>query len=307
MSKYLCVVGLLIGVFFDAYTQGVSYTPKYSNEFMNIGVGARALGMGGAHVALVDDVTATYWNPAGLMEIKSKYEGSLMRAEYFAGIAKYDYAAFAAPIDRSSHIGVSVIRFAVDDIPDTRFLYDANGAINYNNVTFFSAADYGFVLSYARNVGFVEGDEVANGLRFGSNIKVIHRNVGKFAKAWGFGIDVGAMYYLNKYQFGLMLRDISGTYNSWSLETDLVEDIFSQTGNQIPQNATEITLPRAILGVARKFAFNEQFSLLATVDLDFTFDGQRNVLVGSQFGSLDPRAGMELGFKDFSFYQIRSW
>jgi hypothetical protein len=55
------------------------------------------------------------------------------------------FVGFAMPIDsHQSHLGFSAIRFGVDDIPDTRFLYDANGAINYDNIRFFSAADYAF-------------------------------------------------------------------------------------------------------------------------------------------------------------------
>ena len=67
-----------------------SQTPKYSNEFLSIGVGARGLAMAGAQVALVDDATSAFWNPAGLCLAKGNRQLALMHAEYFAGIAKYD-------------------------------------------------------------------------------------------------------------------------------------------------------------------------------------------------------------------------
>src|SRR5690606_36290779 len=143
-----------------------SIDPKYSNKFMNIGVGARALAMGRAQVSSVNDVTAAYWNPAGLLGIDHQYEFSLMHAEYFAGIAKYDYAAFSTNILEDNQIAVSLIRFAVDDLPDTRFLYDANGALNYDTIQFFNAADYALLLSYAR--------DVSDRLKLGVNSKVIH-------------------------------------------------------------------------------------------------------------------------------------
>ena len=60
----------------------------YSNEFLNIGAGARGLSMGSAQVASVSDATAGYWNPAGLTAIKNNPSLSLMHAEYFAGIGK---------------------------------------------------------------------------------------------------------------------------------------------------------------------------------------------------------------------------
>lgn len=272
-------------------------TPKFSNEFLAIGVNARALGMSNAQVSNVNDVTSGYWNPAGLLNIKSKYEGSLMHAEYFAGIAKFDYAGFATPIDSFNHLAISVIRFAIDDIPDTRFLYDANGRLNYDNIRFFSAADYAFIFSYAHR------PKAFNGLRLGGNLKIINRNVGNFANAWGFGLDAGAQLSLKKWNFGLMLRDITGTFNAWTHNTELVADIFTQTGNEIPQNSVEITLPRAILGASRAFRF-KRFGLLMALDLDATFDGKRNVPIKSDFASIDPHLGLEFDYKQLIYMRF---
>ena len=91
-------------------------TPKYSNEFMNIGVSARSFGMGFTGVSFIDDVTAGYWNPAGLNSLSATHQLSLMHSSYFGGLANYDYAAFATSVDDQSKISLSVIRFAVDDI-----------------------------------------------------------------------------------------------------------------------------------------------------------------------------------------------
>src|SRR4051794_16539502 len=95
---------LLIFAFFSIFSPsfGQLTAPKYSNEFLNIGVGARAFGMSNVQTAIANDVTAAYWNPAGLLNIKSKYEVALMHSEYFAGIAKYDYAGFATQVDSQS-------------------------------------------------------------------------------------------------------------------------------------------------------------------------------------------------------------
>ena len=129
---------------------GQTSTPKYSNEFLSIGVDARALGMSSAFTAVSNDVTSSYWNPAGLLGLETKYDVGLMHAQYFAGIANYDFVGFATQVDSVSALSISAIRFGIDDIPDTRFLYDANGTLNYDNIRFFSAADYAFLLSYAR-------------------------------------------------------------------------------------------------------------------------------------------------------------
>lgn len=124
---------------------------KYSNEFLNIGAGARGLGMGTAQVASADDATAGYWNGAGLVFVKDKPSISLMHAEYFAGIGKYDFAAAAFPMSGGRRtLGISALRFGVDDIPNTLYLVEPDGSINYNNITTFSSADYAFLLSYSQ-------------------------------------------------------------------------------------------------------------------------------------------------------------
>jgi hypothetical protein len=284
--KYLVCLTLVFG-FSSLRAQTIA--PKYSNEFMNIGIGARALAMGGAQVSSVRDVTAAYWNPAGLLGIQHQYEFSLMHAEYFAGIAKFDYAGFSTNIEADNQVAISVIRFGVDDIPDTRFLYDANGALNYNNIQFFNAADYALILSYARDVSDV--------VKIGVNTKVIHRNVGKFAKAWGFGLDVGGIFLLDQWKFGIMLRDVTTTFNAWNHNAEMVRDIYSKTNNEIPLNSIELTLPRAIFSMTRDFQINDEFNLQGVLDLDLTFDGRRNTILRTEIVSFDPRVGLEAGYK----------
>lgn len=277
----------------SSWAKAQSIVPKYSNEFLNIGVGARALAMGGAQVGAVKDVTAAYWNPAGLLGIENQYEFSLMHSEYFAGIAKYDYAAFSTNIEEDNQIAISMIRFGVDDIPDTRFLYDANGGLNYDNIQFFNAADYALILSYAR--------DFSNVFKAGINTKIIHRNVGKFAKAWGFGFDVGGMYVAEGWQLGLMLRDITTTFNAWAHNAEEVKDIYAETGNELPQNSIELTLPQAIVSFAKTVEFGELLTAQGVLDLGFTFDGQRNTLISTSVMSVDPRLGMEFGYKNVAF------
>ena len=268
--------------------------PKYSNEFLAIGVGARALGMSNSNIAIVDDVTAGYWNPAGLNHIKSNIQIGLMHSEYFAGIAKYDYGAIAARIDESSVAGISFIRFGVDDIPNTTELIDAEGNIDYDRITTFSAADYGFLFSYAR--------AIKEGLRVGANAKIIHRKVGDFAHSWGFGLDVGAQYEFKNWIFGAMARDVTSTFNAWSFDlSDRMIEVFTITGNEIPKNSLEITLPKLILSSARKIKLTQNFSALPVIDIDMTFDKKRNVLIKSDLISIDPHLGVEISYKNFLF------
>jgi len=272
--------------------------PKYSNEFLAIGVGARALGMSNAFVASADDVTSGYWNPAGLLGVKSNLQVGLMHAEYFQGIAKYDYGGIAAPIDSSSVFGFNVIRFGVDDIPNTTQLIDAGGNLDYDRITSFSAQDWAFIFSYARKL------PVLGGLDAGGSFKIIRRTVGDFGGAWGFGLDAGTRYNHKDWRFAAVVRDVTSTFNAWSFTIDeATQAVFLQTGNEIPENGLELTLPRLILGGARKWDIgkNKKFSLNAELDMINTFDGKRNTVLKTGVWSMEPALGLEAGYKNIIY------
>ncbi len=264
--------------------------PKYSNEFLSIGVGARALGMSGAFSAVADDVSAGYWNPAGLTGIDSDLQIAGMHANYFANIAQYDYLSIGKSLDSLSAGSFSLIRFGVDNIPNTIELIDADGNINYDRITSFSAADYAFIFSYARKLA-------VPGLTIGGNAKVIYRKVGDFASAWGFGLDAALTYDYKKWRFAAVGRDITGTYNAWNMTLDEATiQTFTLTGNEIPTNSLELTLPRLVLGAARKFTVVDKFEVLAALDLNITTDGRRNTVISGDPFSIDPAFGLELNY-----------
>ncbi|MBL7725781.1 MAG: PorV/PorQ family protein [Chitinophagaceae bacterium] len=272
---------------------------KYSNEFLNIGAGARGLAMGSAQVASVNDGTAGYWNPAGLVSIKDHPQINLMHAEYFAGIGKYDYASIVFPTANNKRtIGITGLRFAVDDIMNTLFLVEPDGSINYNNIQSFSSADYAFIFSFAQKIKETERKKI----NFGVNAKVIHRSVGKFAKAWGFGLDAGLQLHKDKWRFGIAARDITSTFNAWSFTfTEREKEVLYLTNNEIPVKSTELTAPRLILGVGREFKLGQKTSLLAEANIDVTFDGQRNTLISADPVSADPKLGLELNVNNVFF------
>ena len=267
---------------------------NYSNEFLNIGVDAAALGMSKSVVASSSGVNATYWNPAGLVDVKD-YEISLMHASYFAGIANYNFAAVAVPIDNKSAIGFSVIRFGVDDILNTTELIDRQGNIDFNNINLFSAADYAFTIGYATSL-------IHRDIHFGVNTKVIRRIIGDFASSWGFGFDAGIQFQRKNWRFGLMIRDITTTYNTWSFD----EAEFDNIKNSIPgqnqdlPNTTEFTKPKVQLGAARKFRISRNFNLLTELDLNMRFL-QTNDIIATSFVSIDPTMGFELDYSNLVY------
>lgn len=292
MKKLTLLAITLLSV--SAQYFGQDKTPKYSNEFLNIGVGARALAMSNSIIASSNDVTSGYWNPVGLTNIDSDLQFGLMHAEYFAGIAKYDYGAVAKRIDDKSAIAFSLVRFGVDNIPNTTELIDNQGNVDYGRITYFSAADLALIFSYGRNIN--------EHLSLGGSAKIINRKVGSFAKSWGFGLDFSAVYKTNNWTFAAMGRDITTTFNAWTYTlSDRTIEVFTQTGNEIPQNGLEITMPRIILGAARSWQLSDQFGLLAEVNTDVTTDGKRNTLIVGNPFSIDPHLGLEFDFKQMIY------
>ena len=289
-ARLLCLLILPLSAF--------SQFRKYSNEFLNIGAGARGLAMGSAQVASANDGTAGYWNPAGLTGVEHP-SLNFMHASYFSNIAKYDYASVAIPVsDNRRTLGISVLRFAVDDIPNTLFLVEPDGSINYNNIQTFSSADYAFLFSFAQKIK----DEANYKLSFGANAKVIYRKVGHFAKAFGFGIDAGIRLQKNNWNLGVVVKDLTTTFNAWTFDfSEKEKEVLYLTKNAIPVKSTELTSPRVTLGGGYNFALGKSFNLFAEADLDITFDGKRNTVLSGNTVSVDPHLGLEASINSVFF------
>ncbi|WP_213522095.1 PorV/PorQ family protein [Nonlabens sp.] len=289
MKNCFYLLTLCFCVFSQAQT-----SRAYSNEFLNIGVDAAALGRSNAVVASSDNVNSVYWNPAGLMRMKEQ-EVSLMHSSYFANIAQYNYAAFAMPIDDLSAFGFSVIRFSVDDILNTTQLIDDQGNINYDRISTFSTADWAFTFSYAR-------ESKLDGLSYGANAKVIRRVIGEFATSWGFGFDIGLQFKRGDWEIGVMARDITTTYNTWTINEEKFAEISGAVENQnqeLPET-TEITLPKLQLGLARTFTFHYDHQLIAEANLNMRFI-QTNDIISSSTISASPSLGLEYAYTNLVF------
>jgi hypothetical protein len=297
MKNFYVPVTLIVCLLISQLSQG--QFRKYSNEFLNIGAGARGLAMGSAQVASVSDGTSGYWNPAGLMNIKDEPQLNLMHSEYFAGIGKYDFANLALPLkDKKRVLGLSLLRFAVDDIPNTIFLVEPDGTINFDNISKFSSADYAFLISFAQQVKLKKNTKINGGI----NAKVIHRKAGDFTTAWGFGFDAGIQIQAEKWKLGVMARDVTTTFNAWSFNlTESMREVFYVTKNDIPVKSTELTAPRVILGGDYNFKLSKNMYLLTEVNFDLTFDGRRNTVLASDVVSLDPKLGLEASWKNVFF------
>ena len=279
---------------------GTAVAQKYSNEFLTIGVGARAHAMGTAVVAGQQDIYATAWNPAGLagLDAEAGLEIGAMHAEWFGGVGNYDFLGFTLPLsEKNQRLGFSIIRFGIDQIPNTLSLYEADGTINFDNLREFSAADYAFLGTYARAYQRARGT-----LRVGGNVKVVRRVIGQFAGSWGFGLDLGVQLERSKWTYALLARDVTTTFNAWSFNfTEDERTVLELQDNEVPISSVETTRPTLVLAANRRFGITDKISLAAELNLIATTDGRRNTLVSADPVSLDPAFGLEAAYADFVF------
>lgn len=293
--KKLFFLFILIGIFTDA-----QIIRKYSNEFLNIGAGARGLGMGGAVISNQNDVYAPMWNPAGLLGIENDWQGAAMHAEYFESIAKYDYIAYAKPLDSKGGVfAVSIVRLGVDNILNTTQMIDNEGNIDYDKISKFSQSDYAALISYAFHPG---GN---HRLDMGVNAKIVYRNVGKFASSYGFGFDLGTIYHAdNGWNYGAMLRDITTTVNFWSVNQGALSAVVNgEEFNPAPADKMEITIPKLNAGVSKNFELGQYTSILPEFGVNVDF-AKTAALVSTDFASITPYAGAELNYNDLIFVRL---
>ncbi len=279
---------------------------KFVNDFLNIGIGARNISMGGAVVASVNDVTANYWNPAGLRKLPSDFQLSVMHNEYL-GLTKFDYLGLGYKLSKNKgNISFGVIRLGVDDIPNTLKLVKSDGSVDYGSFknNLFSATDYAFLLSYAKDLKikkYAERDDI--NMTIGGNAKIIHRRIGPWASAWGVGLDAALRMQKKRWQFGVILRDATTTATSWAFSfTEAEKQILRDQKNLVPVQSNEIMNPRITLGVARTFVVNDKVQILSEVDMDLTTDGSRyGALINAGALSASPKFGAEAKYRNKIF------
>lgn len=189
----------------------------YAGEFLSLGAGARSLALGSAYVAIADDATAGYWNPAGLVALEGR-QAHLMHAERFEGLVQHDFAALARPGQRLHGMALSLIRVGVGNIHFTE-LEDPGRPIGADNRPLIASteqsADYAFYLSGGRRFG--------SRLALGLSAKTIYRQIASIS-AYGFGFDLGARFQLRPgIALAANLRDLTTTPIFWN--TDVTDRI----------------------------------------------------------------------------------
>ena len=274
VAVLFCILGLNEG---SVSAQGT----KYAGEFLRIGVGPRALGMGGAFVGVADDATAGYWNPAGLAFLSGR-AASVMHSEQVTGLA-YDYAAYAHPRgqnDRRSVYGISVIRLGLDDIPitvlpDPSQPIDAllsNGQRNRPFIDrFVSNVEFALLISFARRT--------SDRFSVGGNLKLVHKSL-DVASGFGLGFDAGVMFRpITSLAIGVHVMNLTSTVLTWN------------TGRK------EYIAPLLKMGVAYARSMPRLHGdVIIATDLDILFE-RRNQTASQSLGSASGSAHIGLEYR----------
>ena len=261
-------------------------TDKYAAEFLRVGAGARALGMGGAFLAVSDDATAGYWNPAGLNYLTHK-SVLYMHSEEQHSQVHYDFVGVALPQGgdegKRSALGLSLVRLGVDDIPVTPEIGDLRPGVDFedgdgdpstnlpseNNGTWDSgerlflsefdlksANDFAGLFSYSK--------DFSTKFTMGGTVKVLYRSLVGHS-AWGAGLDLGTMYNLKpNVSLALVAKDLTSTLVSWD------------TGR------SEHVAPSLSFGGQFTHAFSVDHVVTVAADVRTDFEGRRT---DSNFGS----------------------
>jgi hypothetical protein len=146
------------------------------------------------------------------------------------------------------------------------------------------------------------GRKINEYISIGSSAKIINRTAGDFASAWGFGIDISSTYINNDWAVAVVAKDVTSTFNVWryQLSNEMI-NTFNSTGNELPENGLELTLPRLIVGLSKNYEFKKNVHLLIEFNADITTDGKRNVLISGNPFSIDPHMGGEFNIKEIVF------
>ncbi|MFC1887814.1 hypothetical protein ACFLYK_03295 [Candidatus Cloacimonadota bacterium] len=226
---------------------------RYAGDFIKIGSGVRALGMGGAFASVADDCYAFFWNPAGIAQLDDLQIG-LMRAYLYRDLAYYDNFSFCQPLPNSVAIGINWTRLTIEDIPvygEEHLVgtVDHRAAFPWLNLTGvpddeFTSTDDLFQIAFSKylhydlNIGW-NFSEIPLDICLGSNIKYIKRsildNVGTgvgFDLALLLRTSLGVLFDLDELgdiALGLNFQDLGSTTIVWDTESKHEDEILFNT------------------------------------------------------------------------------
>ncbi len=180
MRKLLFGVVILILLVFPEWVWGQAKVGTAGAQFLELGVSARAIGMGEAFLSICDDASAIYYNPAGLTQLMER-EALFTHVSYPAEI-NYEFVALVYPTPRFGG-GVWGVGFCMLNAGDMPYCGEYEVALNPTQT--FSAKDYALSFSYARSL--------TDRFGVGVTLKIIDE-LYDTERATGWAVDVGTLY-----------------------------------------------------------------------------------------------------------------
>ncbi|MDC1069004.1 PorV/PorQ family protein [Candidatus Kapabacteria bacterium] len=289
MKKIIILLGISLGSLFaqsgtdvtgtSSGGDGFSKAGSAGGQFLKIGPGARANAMGGAATAVVNDLSAIHWNPAGVAAI----DDIQVYVSYTSWFADYqqNYAAIAAPINDDFTVSVFFLSFGVNDIPVTTINRPDGTGSNYSvNDVMFGAGFHG---------------NLTEQFSFGINAKYV-QNAFETVSAGGFAFDIGTMYDTNieGIKLGFSIHNLSAerTYSGTALQvqTNQIDNVKSpdnggtQSDLAVVVPAWPFSLPLIFrAGLSKDIIDSEKHYLLASADFVTMSDAPEQFALGAEY------------------------
>ncbi|MCD4651805.1 MAG: hypothetical protein K8S56_08485 [Candidatus Cloacimonetes bacterium] len=243
MQKFLVIL-LLLGL-----TVSLSAS-KYAGDFLQIGLGVKAIGMGYAYTGVADDGSAIYFNPAGIGQIRD-IQFELSHAFLFKNLATYDSFTGIIPLPNNVSIAANWTRLTVPDIPFFSENYLLGTTVDQRSAfidlhlpgqtsEYFDDTDDIYQFTFAKNIHHDLNlgwyfFKVPVDLYFAANVKYIKRDI-RTHTGTGTGFDLGVLTRTNlailldidrlgDISFGTTFKDLGGTTVTWDTESKHEDEI----------------------------------------------------------------------------------
>lgn len=278
MKKIILIILVITLLFSGMALAQFSKRGTSGAQFLKIGVGARAQGMGGAFTALANDASALYWNPAGIARIPNM-EMIFSYTDWFTDI-NHAFFGFVYNSGAMGNIGFSLTSVSMGDMEITT-PEEPQGTGN-----FFNASDIAFGITYARNM--------TDHFSFGIKLKLIYESIWDM-NVTGWAFDIGTIYDigLGGLKLAMNMANFGGELHYSGAGLLRQYNAFPEAGNVAPVNVyydtDEFSLPMTFrLGLSYGWdPFGEQINVIECVEFVKTNDRAEAVIIGAEAALMD--------------------
>jgi hypothetical protein len=259
MIRYtkIAIVLFSLSLSYGQITGSVSNVATTAASFLDIGIGARSLSMGGAFVAIADDPTALYWNPAGIVSIESPM-AHFYHSPWIADV-KFNHSAVVVPLDRSSTFGFFITSVTMDEM-QVRTVKSPQGTGEY-----FSVSNVALAGSYARRL--------TDRFSFGVNMKFIQEKIWHM-NAGGLAVDLGSLFITKNsgLRIGMSVSNFGGKISMDGYDTEVdydVDETMYGNNDKIDASLNSMDWPLPLVfraGVSKDIIQSDKIKLTVAAD-----------------------------------------